>query len=245
MRWKPCVVRSKLPGGELDVTVGHPLVDEYLGVPQSSGSTEHDPRRGLRSEGVLLGGRQDADTGGECGCDVVHPGPPGGGSKVVHIDGSDGLSSRTIRRRLSSVAGLYAYLLVRGDTSVSRNPVPRGLVTRREREGHRQGAPLVRSTQTLPRVLSPAEVDALFAALRTDRDRAMVEAMVLGGLRRCEVLGLELADVRLGERRVFVSDGKGGRQRLIPMSGGFFATLGNDEVGHHLGDDERSCLLPW
>ncbi len=54
----------------------------------------------------------------------------------------------------------------------------------------------------------------------------MVEAMVLGGLRRCEVLGLELADVRVDECRVFVAEGKGGRQRLVPMSGRFFATLG-------------------
>ena len=54
----------------------------------------------------------------------------------------------------------------------------------------------------------------------------MVEAMVLGGLRRCEVLGLRLGDVRVGERQVFIADGKGGRQRLIPMSNRFFATLG-------------------
>ena len=40
-----------------------------------------------------------------------------------------------------------------------------------------------------PRVLTPGEVSALVSALRTARDRAMVEAMVLGGLRRCEVLG--------------------------------------------------------
>jgi integrase/recombinase XerD len=50
--------------------------------------------------------------------------------------------------------------------------------------------PLVRVTWTLPQILSPAEVDALTDALRTHRDRAMVAAMVLGGLRRCEVLGL-------------------------------------------------------
>ena len=37
------------------------------------------------------------------------------------------------------------------------------------------------------------------AALRRDRDRAMVEAMVLGGLRRCEVLGLRLEDLHVGE----------------------------------------------
>jgi integrase/recombinase XerD len=53
----------------------------------------------------------------------------------------------------------------------------------------------------------------------------MVEAMVLGGLRRCEVLGLRLGDVQTGERRVFIADGKGGRQRLIPMSNRFFKTL--------------------
>ena len=64
------------------------------------------------------------------------------------------------------------------------------------------------------------------AALRTDRDRAMVDAMLLGGLRRCEVLGLRLEDIRVGERRVFIADGKGGRQRLIPISNRFFNTVG-------------------
>jgi site-specific recombinase XerD len=74
-------------------------------------------------------------------------------------------------------------------------------------------------------VLSPAEVDALTAALRTHRDRAMVAAMVLGGLRRCEVLGLRLADLRVGQRRVFIADGKGGHQRLVPVSGRFFTVV--------------------
>jgi integrase/recombinase XerD len=47
------------------------------------------------------------------------------------------------------------------------------------------------------------------AALRTRRDQAMVEAMLLAGLRRCEVLGLRLGDLRLGEWRVLVTEGKG------------------------------------
>src|SRR5690349_21091479 len=76
-----------------------------------------------------------------------------------------------------------SHLHARGDVAV--NPVPRGLPTRRERQRPRQGVPLVRSTRTLPRVLMPGEVDALLAALRTQRDRAMVLAMVLGGMRRC------------------------------------------------------------
>ena len=68
-------------------------------------------------------------------------------------------------------------------------------------------------------------MDALTAALRTHRDRAMVAAMVLGGLRRCEVLGLRLGDLRFGERRVFIAEGKGGHQRLIPVSPRFFTEV--------------------
>jgi integrase/recombinase XerD len=124
---------------------------------------------------------------------------------------------------LSSVSGLFAFLQARGD--VATNPVPRGLPTRRERQRPRQGVPLVRATRTLPHILTPAEVDGLTAALRTHRDAAMVAAMVLGGLRRCEVLGLRLADLRVAERRLFIADGKGGHQRLIPISARFFTTV--------------------
>jgi site-specific recombinase XerD len=77
----------------------------------------------------------------------------------------------------------------------------------------------------LPRILHPGEVDALTAALRTHRDRAMFAAMVLGGLRRCEVLGLRLGDLRFGERRLFIAEGKGGHQRLIPVSARFFTEV--------------------
>lgn len=85
--------------------------------------------------------------------------------------------------------------------------------------------PLTRRTRKLPRILTPTEVDALTGALRTHRDRAMVAAMVLGGLRRCEVLGLRMEDLRVAERRVFIADGKGGHQRLVPVSSRFFAAV--------------------
>ena len=78
-----------------------------------------------------------------------------------------GLSARTIARRLSSVAGLFEYLIVRGDAGVERNPVPRGLAGRRAGQRGRGGVRLVRRPKTLPRVLSPVEVDALLGALRT------------------------------------------------------------------------------
>jgi integrase len=45
-------------------------------------------------------------------------------------------------------------------------------------------------------------------------------------LRRCEVLAVRLADVNAGERRLFIARGKGGRERIVPVSGRFFEALG-------------------
>jgi integrase len=124
----------------------------------------------------------------------------GDGRSLRAIDETTGLAARTVARRISTVSGLFAYLLARGD--VARNPVPRGLPTRRESYRSRPQVPLVRRPRTLPRILSPAEVDALMGALRTRRDVAMVSAMLLGGLRRCEVLSLRLGDIDAASKRV-------------------------------------------
>ncbi len=151
---------------------------------------------------------------------------PRRGDKVVRIqDGEAGLSARTIKRRLATIAGLYEYLIVRGDSDITRNPVPRGLAIRRPGQRPVRGVPLIRAPRPLPRVIDPEEVDAFVASLRTRRDRAMVEAMLLGGLRRCEVLGLRLEDLRPGERRVFIAEGKGGHHRIVPVSNRFFASV--------------------
>ena len=151
-----------------------------------------------------------------------------GDRTVVRLaDRESGLSARTIARRLSSVSGLYAYLVARGDTPVRVNPVPRGLMTRRQGGTMRSRmAPLVRVPRTLPRVLSPEEADRLVGALRTHRDQAMVLGMLLAGLRRCEVLGLRFADVQVADRRLVVVEGKGGHHRVIPAANRFFEALG-------------------
>jgi site-specific recombinase XerC len=135
-----------------------------------------------------------------------------GDRSVVRLaDRESGLSARTIARRRSSVSGLCAYLVACGDTPVRANPVPRGLSTRRQ-GGKRSSrtVPLVRVPRTLPRILSPSETDRLVAELRTHRDRAMVLAMLLAGLRSCEVLGLRFDDVQVADRRLAVVEGKGG-----------------------------------
>jgi site-specific recombinase XerD len=148
-----------------------------------------------------------------------------GDPKVVRLaDGESGLSSRTIKRRLSSLSSMFSYLLVRGD--VTQNPVPQGLSTRRSRRRGHRGVPLIRTPRTLPRIVDPVEVDSLLAACRTLRDRGMFEAMVLGGLRRCEVLGLRLDDLDAAHRQLFIVAGKGGHQRRIPISARWFVTVG-------------------
>jgi len=135
------------------------------------------------------------------------------------------LSAATIKRRLAAVSSFYGYLITRDDVAVSTNPVPRGIATRQSRSRGGRGLPLVRGVRRLPRILDPDEIDALMGALRTERDRSMTQAMVLGGLRRCEVLGLRLGDLRLGEWRVLIREGKGGHERLVPLSRTFFAAV--------------------
>jgi site-specific recombinase XerD len=51
--------------------------------------------------------------------------------------------------------------------------------------------------------------------------------MLLGGLRRCEVLGLRFIDVQVADRRVFVVEGKGGHHRVVPIANRFFDALGD------------------
>jgi len=145
--------------------------------------------------------------------------------RVVRLaDGEAGLAARTIRRRLAVMSGLFNWLVLCGD--MAANPVPRGMATRRNGAGGRPtGSPLIRTLRTLPKVLDPADVMSLLGAVRRWRDRAMIEAMVLGGLRCCEVIGLRLEDLQPTNRRVFIADGKGGHQRLIPMSAQFFQSV--------------------
>jgi len=69
--------------------------------------------------------------------------------------------------------------------------------------------------------LDANDVAVFLADLNTHRDRAIVLAMVLGGLRSAEVRSLRLADVDMGMRRVRVV-GKGNRERLIPIDRVFF-----------------------
>ena len=109
---------------------------------------------------------------------------PRRGERVVRIeDGDTGLAARTIALRLSSVRGLYAYLAAHGDTGVTRNPVPTSLAApSRCSPGPGRGAAGPHAADVAAGAVT-GRGRRIAGGLRTRRDRAMVEAMVLGGLR--------------------------------------------------------------
>jgi integrase/recombinase XerD len=229
MVWSPQVRRVAREGDGADMyVVGHRLVDEFLDFaagrarPNTVRAYAHDLKAFFA---IVAKEPEDVRAADVFGFINAQRRSRVGAENVVRIsDGGSGLSNATIRRRLAAVSAFYGYLITRGDVGVETNPVPRGLSTRQRRRDGR-GQPLVRAVRQLPRILEPGEVAALIAALRTQRDRAMVQAMVLGGLRRAEVLGLRVEDLHLGEWRVFVNEGKGGHQRLVPVSPTFFVTV--------------------
>jgi site-specific recombinase XerD len=224
----PSLVRLTAVSGQVRYRLGDPLVDRYLEfvAGRARPNTLRAVAFDLKTFFTVVAKEPVAVTPADV---FEFLADQRGDRTVVRLaDRESGLSARTIARRLSSVSGLYAYAIARGDTGVERNPVPRGLSTRRE-GGTRKSrlAPLVRVPRTLPTILAPAEADRLVAALRTHRDRALVAAMLLGGLRRCEVLGLRFVDVQVADRRVFVVEGKGGHHRVVPVANRFFDALGD------------------
>ena len=82
---------------------------------------------------------------------------------------------------------------------------------------------LPKQPKQLPRtILSVAEVEAILneadpSSAQGLRDRAMLETLYSTGMRRMELPGLALYDVDLTRRLVFVREGKGRRDRVIPI----------------------------
>lgn len=143
-------------------------------------------------------------------------------------------AASTVNRRVAAVRAFFEYLVMAGVRDA--NPVPsprrgqgirpaaRGLLGHLGPGRPRAGGRLVRQPRRLPESLAAGDVDAFVASLRTHRDRAMVLAMLLGGLRSAEVRGLKLADADMGRCRLRVI-GKGGKERHVPADPAFFTEL--------------------
>lgn len=156
----------------------------------------------------------------------------GAREKVVGLR-RPGAAPASVNRRVAALRALYEYQVMTGAMAESPVPAPRRATGLRSAQGllghlgpgrRRGGGRLVRQPHRLPESLPMGEVQDFLTDLNTHRDRAIVLAMVLGGLRSAEVRGLLLADVDTGRRRLRVV-GKGGRERIVPVESAFFAEV--------------------
>ena len=76
----------------------------------------------------------------------------------------------------------------------------------------------LRLPKPLPRYLKDDQVARLLAVIRTVRDRAMFMVMLRCGLRVQEVAELTVDAVDCGKRQIFVSHGKGAKDRVVYVS---------------------------
>lgn len=129
-------------------------------------------------------------------------------SYLIHCD-AQGLAPSTRARRLSSIRQLYRFAFAEG--------------WRADNPAIRLGGPKRR--QSLPDILSEAEVEGLLQAARqlgrNDGDRlrntCMTELLYATGMRVSELVSLPVAAAR-GDPRMLLVAGKGGKERMVPLS---------------------------
>jgi site-specific recombinase XerD len=113
-----------------------------------------------------------------------------------------GLSPKSINRRLYVMKGFYEYLQEDLQYNV-RMPV---------RSSH-----FIRRGRPLPKTLNDNEVTQLFRVITDPRDRAIFALMLRCGLRVGEVADLEFEHVNLFGRQIRFT-GKGRKERVVPLS---------------------------
>jgi integrase/recombinase XerD len=118
---------------------------------------------------------------------------------------ADGLAATTIARRVAAIRSFYRHQVLLG--ARLDNPAAELELPRRRR--------------TLPKTMSPGEMERLIEAAngttpRSLRDRALVELLYGAGLRVSEAVGLERASIDL-EQRIVRCIGKGSKERVVPI----------------------------
>ena len=131
------------------------------------------------------------------------PGPDGLRLYLDHLYQS-GLSTRSIARHLTTIRGLYGFLLREGQISTDAT--------------EHLGAP--RQWQTIPKFLNLEDIEKIIQATDPSRptglrDRAMLELLYATGLRVTELCRLSLGDCNT-DMAIVRTTGKGNKQRLVP-----------------------------
>jgi len=116
---------------------------------------------------------------------------------------------KTITCHLQTIRLFFDYLLNEEGRTIT-NPVTRISL---------------RLPKPLPRHLKDDQVTKLFTVIKDLRDRAMFMLMLRCGLRVQEVAQLTVDAVEYGRRQIFVSHGKGAKDRVVYMSEDARSTL--------------------
>jgi site-specific recombinase XerD len=109
---------------------------------------------------------------------------------------------KTITCHLQTIRLFFDYLINEEGKTIS-NPITRISL---------------RLPKPLPRHLKDDQVTKLFAVIKDLRDRAMFMLMLRCGLRVQEVAQLTVDAIEYGRRQIFVSHGKGAKDRVVYMS---------------------------
>ncbi len=137
----------------------------------------------------------------------------------------EGRSARSTARALSTLRGLYQYLM--RERRVDEDPM--AMVTN------------PKLPKKIPDTLTEADVESLLDAPDTQtalgaRDRTMLELLYATGLRVTELVTLEMGNLNLRQGVVRVV-GKGGKERLVPMG-----DLAVDWLNRYLQQARRQLL---
>jgi site-specific recombinase XerD len=114
-----------------------------------------------------------------------------------------GLLPKTINCHLGAIRGFYDYLYHEEGIKIT-NPVKQRYCLRLPRP--------------LPRHLQDEQIAILFGAIGSLRDRAIFKVMLRCGLRVEEVANVSLGALELNRRRIYVQNGKGGKDRVVYIS---------------------------
>lgn len=192
----------------------HELTEDFLNfLAVERGLSENTLEayaRDLRDfEGFISGGK-----GGEISAGILTGVDSRTVSAFISQLSLQGLSAASVARKLTTIRGLYKYLVRQG--AIKTDPA----------------APVesVRQHRPLPRCLSVEDMKALLESLsartpRDMRDLAMLEVLYGCGLRVSELVSLKVGDVNT-EHGYVRCIGKGSKERIVPL--GHFAAKAVD-----------------
>ncbi len=109
---------------------------------------------------------------------------------------------RTLHRKICSLRSFYRFLTKEG--YIDQNPM--------------ESIETPRVPKSLPKIISVEEVQAMFQAAESTRDLLILMLLYSSGLRVSELCNLNINNVDFQEGLIRVIHGKGGKDRVVPIS---------------------------